>query len=75
MVLFDGSATGEHVGSPLRILTIVQRVSARLVVAPYGDKWQCSQQFGKFLFDLLRVGHGFLVLLFYSAVPTIVRYT
>ena len=36
---------------PLRILTVVRQVLARLVVAPYGGNWQCSQLFVKFLFD------------------------
>ena len=51
MVLFEGCATGEHMGSPLRILTIVQQVSARPVVAPYGGARSCVKQFDKHLFD------------------------
>ena len=36
---------------PLRILTVVRWVSARLVVAPYGGNWHCIQLFDKFLLD------------------------
>ena len=44
---------------PLRVVMTVRQVSARPVVAPYGGNWQCSQQFDKFLFDLLRTGFIF----------------
>ena len=42
---------------PLRILTIVQQVSARLVVAPYGADWKCVKLFGKFLFDRINISN------------------
>ena len=45
---------------PLRVVMTVRWVSARLVVAPYGGNWQCSQQFDKILFDLLRTGSIFV---------------
>ena len=40
---------------PLRILTVVRQVSARLVVAPYGVDCKCVKQTDKFLFDFVGV--------------------
>ena len=49
---------------PLRILTVVQQVSARPVIAPYGADWECVKLFDKFLFVLLHTGRFLLLIIF-----------